>query len=165
MYFIRRTTFRGRQDVAGSSCSRTAGAGIDSQGCGQVVALAEGGRGRRGAGRTFTVYSRVHGRLIREVQLGDPVEGLLAAVEDVDEPAGLGAPQAGNLVDQRQVDVEVMPVEGVGVFRLDVEDHEFDRHAPNLASTDWAGQPPAAAPRTRNPRVTRSAGPALPGRL
>ena len=27
------------------------------------------------------------------------------------------------------------------------------------------GQPPAAGPRTRNPRVTRSAGPALPGRL
>jgi hypothetical protein len=59
----------------------------------------------------------VHGRLIREVQLGDPVEGLLAAVEDIDEPAGLGAPQAGNLVDQRQVDVEVMAVEGVVVFK------------------------------------------------
>src|SRR5262249_62100335 len=32
MYFIRRTTFRGRQGVAGSSCSRTAGARIDSRG-------------------------------------------------------------------------------------------------------------------------------------
>jgi hypothetical protein len=106
-----------------------------------------------------------HGRLIREVQLGDPVEALLAAVEDVDEPAGLGAPQAGNLVDQRQVDVEVMPVEGFGVFRQGVEDHEFDRHAPNLASMDRAGQPPAAGPLTHNPRVTRPAGPALPGRL
>src|SRR5215469_14086832 len=38
----------------------------------------------------------VHGLLIGEVQLGDPVEGLFAAVEHLDKAAGLGAPETGN---------------------------------------------------------------------
>src|SRR5262245_39484142 len=162
MYFIRRTTFRGRQGVAGSSCSRTAGARIDSRGAVVEPCVVEpcrwaAGRRSTAPGRAETVMwwrgcdrpgghpgravvgvprstwhrrsvvegldehprtgrgdirivrcgrlplirrdSGIHRRLIREVQLGDPVKGLLPPVEDANEPAGLGAPQAGDPVD------------------------------------------------------------------
>ena len=89
---------------------------------------------------------------IGEVQLGSPVERLRAPVERTHEPAGLGAQQAGNLADQRQVGLEVVPVEGAGVIGLAVQDHKFDRHD---------AEPIAAGPGLRRQWVVT---PALPGR-
>src|SRR5215469_11730927 len=54
----------------------------------------------------------LQGALVGEVQLGDPVVGLLAAVDRRADLAGFRPLQAGDTADQRHVGAEVMPVEG-----------------------------------------------------
>jgi hypothetical protein len=70
----------------------------------------------------------LQGSLIGEVELRDPMEGLLAAIGRGDEPGTLPPLETRNLLDQGAVCAEIVFVEAISVFGLRIEDYEFHRH-------------------------------------
>jgi hypothetical protein len=69
-----------------------------------------------------------HRRVVGEVQFGDPVVGLLAAIQRRDELASLESLQARNLLHQRYMHAQVVLVKRGLVLGLGVQDYQFHRH-------------------------------------
>ncbi len=63
-----------------------------------------------------------------EIQLGDPVVGLLTGGGRGHESAGLDTLQPRHLGREGKVDAEIVPVKGVRVVGACVQDYELDRH-------------------------------------
>jgi len=88
-------------------------------------------------------------KTVGEVQLGEPVEGVAAAVEGRGELSRLGPLQARQGGHQRHVHAEVVRVERGRVIGLGVQDYEFDRHPRTVPSRHQPRQ--TSAQRQRGP--------------